>query len=454
MKRFKKRKIVKLVTMVLVFMLLYGNPGFPLPGHSEPLEPQDDQLQSLFQWSVSDYLNGNYREVTRNLHQLLSYFDEEENPGESENSKIKVLKGKIYLLLGATYEQLGDRERGKEYYRLALENFGSREAVPGIEGIDFSSLPGYRFFFTDNKTSLPVKPGVIEKPLIKRKKRGLSLMAIIGGVVIVGGAVAALLLSKKKAKPEDNSFIPDYDTQVLGIEWVGIPMGEFSMGDNFYEGEADEQPVHNVYLFRYYISRYEITFTQYDRFCEATNRVKPDDSGWGRGNRPVINIDWGEARAFCDWLAGKTGCAIRLPTEAQWEKAARHPEYYRYPWGDSPPDCTRANYNCDRQTHPVGSHPQGVSGLGVHDMAGNVAEWCRDEYDPDYYSRSPFYDPINASRDPEGLVSYVIRGGSWDAAGNLTPRSTDRGRGSFYWKTNAGIPTKSSAIGFRIVKED
>jgi formylglycine-generating enzyme required for sulfatase activity len=199
-------------------------------------------------------------------------------------------------------------------------------------------------------------------------------------------------------------------TLVLYMEWVTIPAGEFQMGDNFNEGDADELPVHTVYLDSYKISKYEVTFDQYDRFCEKTGRSKPNDEGWGRGTRPVINVSWHDIRAFCEWMSQNSGKNIHVPTEAQWEKAARGTDQWRYPWGNGAPSCTLANHSgCERRTEPVGSHPQGVSFYGVHDMAGNVWEWCSDWYSPTYYSISPWNNPLG----PVSGSTRVLRGGAW-----------------------------------------
>ena len=254
------------------------------------------------------------------------------------------------------------------------------------------------------------------------------------------------MLTKKK-QPEE--IAPDftYDTRVLHFEWVQIPSYLFWMGDNFGEGEADELPVHMVALDEYHISKYEVTFAQYDVFCQETQRTFPLDNGWGRGNQPVINVTWADASAFCVWLSQKTGKSINLPTEAQWEKAARGTEQLRYPWGNSPPDCNKANYNCDSRTHPVGSHPEGISPYGVHDMAGNVAEWCRDNYNAQYYSRSSYHNPVfNSNSYPYSIV-YVIRGGGWDSSQPIGIRCADRG------SISALGNSRLSYLGFRVVWE-
>ena len=129
-----------------------------------------------------------------------------------------------------------------------------------------------------------------------------------------------------------------------------------------------------------------------------------------RGTRPVIGVSWDEAKAFCDWLSEKTGKNIHLPTEAQWEKAARGTDQRRYPWGNGEPSCSRVNYNnCRSKTMPVGSYPSGVSPYDIHDMAGNVWEWCSDWYYSSYYYSSPYKNPTG----PTSGYARVTRGGDW-----------------------------------------
>jgi formylglycine-generating enzyme required for sulfatase activity len=206
----------------------------------------------------------------------------------------------------------------------------------------------------------------------------------------------------------------NYDTDVLNIEWIRVPAGEFLMGDNFGDGAERERPVHAVYLSNYLISKYEVTFDQFDAYCEETGYPKPPDAGYGRGSRPAINISWYAAQGFCDWLSGKTGKNIHLPTEAQWEKAARGTDQRRYPWGNALISCALANcIDCNGKTMPVGSYPSGVSPYGVHDMAGNVYEWCQDWFSPIYYSESPYYNPQGPLEQyPDLSYNRVMRGGS------------------------------------------
>jgi formylglycine-generating enzyme required for sulfatase activity len=276
---------------------------------------------------------------------------------------------------------------------------------------------------------------VIYGKALKRKKKKIPWLLIIGGAV-VAGAVVFLLLSKND-DPEGNDE-SDYDTNVLGIKWVNIPTSEFRMGDNFNEGYPDEKPVHTVSLDSYYISKYEVTFTQYDMFCSETGR---SNLAWGRGSWPVIGVTWKDARAFCDWISQKTGKNIHLPTEAQWEKAARGTDQRRYPWGNGSPNCKLANYyGCVIKIVPVGSYPSGVSPYGVHDMVGNVREWCADWYSSTYYSRSPRDNPSG----PSSGHSRVIRGGSWYDDANPS-RSANRFYSPPFYR--------NSYIGFRIVRD-
>jgi formylglycine-generating enzyme required for sulfatase activity len=204
-----------------------------------------------------------------------------------------------------------------------------------------------------------------------------------------------------------------------GIVMVYIPAGEFTMGSK--DGDNDEKPLHKVQLDGYWIGKYEVTFDQYDKYCEETNKNKPPDIDWGRGKRPVIYVSWYDADEYCKWLSKKIGLKFKLPTEAQWEKAACGPDGRKYPWGNHEPfyrEKWYANYTVHSSrekrgedgfqfTAPVDSYPQGASPYGILNMAGNVWEWCSDWYGSDYYKKSPGKNPIG----PTGGTNSVIRGG-------------------------------------------
>lgn len=188
-------------------------------------------------------------------------------------------------------------------------------------------------------------------------------------------------------------------------EMVLVPAGEFWMGSG--DGVSHEKPRHRVYLDAFHIDKYEVTNTLYQRFISATGHREPrhmSDSKWNNPQQPVVGVSWHDAEAYCRW-AGK-----RLPTEAEWEKAARGTDERRYPWGNEW-DKKRANGSESGigRTTPVGQYPGGVSPYGAEDMAGNVWEWVADWYDADYYQRSPERNP----RGPELGSGKVVRGGSW-----------------------------------------
>jgi formylglycine-generating enzyme required for sulfatase activity len=190
---------------------------------------------------------------------------------------------------------------------------------------------------------------------------------------------------------------------------VLVPAGEFTMGSNMAD---DEKPVHQIYLNAFYMDKYEVTVGQYAKYLEVTDMDEPPD--WSIMNqpqhqkRPVVNVDWEDAVKFCKW-AGK-----RLPTEAEWEKAARGTDGRIYPWGNEAPTRLHANYgrkewNNHLSLVPVGSFEEGKSPYGIYDMAGNAWEWVSDWYDYEYYQNSPRRNPIG----PTAGDSKGVRGGSW-----------------------------------------
>ena len=215
-----------------------------------------------------------------------------------------------------------------------------------------------------------------------------------------------------------------------GAPMVLIPAGEFEMGDSKNDPEdwmKHSRPVHTVYVDAFYMDVYEVTNAQYKKFMDATGHSAPrfwNDARFNQPEHPVVGVNWYDSGAYAQW-AGK-----RLPTEAEWEKAARGGLVgKRYPWGDEAPDAGgtyRANYDPGNDaadgyafTAPVGSFPP--NGYGLYDMAGNVWEWCMDEWDSGFYARSPRENPVAG-----GLISFVnnnftnvttnrvIRGGGWD----------------------------------------
>lgn len=223
------------------------------------------------------------------------------------------------------------------------------------------------------------------------------------------------------------------------IEWVSIPAGTFTMGSPTSEVGRGIETQHQVTLSAFKMSKYEVTFEQYDLFCEATGRSKLSDEGWGRDNRPVINVIWDEATAFAEWMGS------RLPTEAEWEYAARGGTTTPFNTGNNL-TTTQANYNGNNpynnnakgenreKTLPVGSFA--ANSYGLFDMHGNVWEWCSDWYGD--YSTSAQTNP----KGPSSGSDRVRRGGGWngDAVGCRSAFRDD------------GNPvTRNRGMGFRLV---
>ncbi len=436
--RFQRRFITKVVAVFLVLLFINVD-AWLSPQSPENPESQGNPSEKTFRGAARDYQKGKYWDVVQTLEVLLVSI-EEEAPADDRQSE--TFKGKVFLLLGAACEQSGQLKKAEEYYQSAKALLSPFDLK--IEGLDFGKLKEFQRIIKGRTITVAGKKGVIERPVYRRKRKRISKLLLVQMVIVVGG-VAAFLLIKKKEKP----FIDtEYDKVKLGIRYEYVSPGESRMGDNFNEGQGDERPVHAVYLDGFYISNKEITFGQYDMFCEATNREKPGDNGWGRGPRPVIDVTWADANAFCEWLSQKTTKDIKLPTEAQWEKAARGTDQRRYPWGNYDPTCDIVNYGCYSYTVPVGTISARSTDVhychDLYDMAGNVSEWCIDRYDPNYYQSSPYNNPVNtAPADSVTTVDHVIRGGGWNNTREPGIRSADR--------HYAGGGTRANDIGFRIV---
>ena len=242
------------------------------------------------------------------------------------------------------------------------------------------------------------------------------------------------------------SFADSLRSGGRGPEMVLIPAGVFQMGCSSGGCRSDERPVHSVQIPRpFALGRFEVTFAQWDACAAAggCGRHRPGDQGWGRGNRPVINVGLRDAEAYAQWLSRETGERYRLPSEAEWEYAARAGSQTRYPWGN---EMLRNMANCsdcgslwdDNQTAPVGSFPP--NDFGLHDMHGNVWERLADCWNGSY-SRAPndgrAWMRGNCRRN-------VLRGGSWTNAGKDL-RSANRNENT--------ADTRSDSLGFRVARD-
>ena len=203
---------------------------------------------------------------------------------------------------------------------------------------------------------------------------------------------------------------------VDGMTLLYVPEGEFTMGSS--NGNSNEKPAHQVYLDAFWIDKTEVTFDMYSLCIESGDCEKPAAVSYSHNDLPMDSVTWYQANAYCTW-AGR-----RLPTEAEWEKAARGTDQRIYPWGNYEPNSNVLNMN---QYGPasVGGFLEGASPFYALDMAGNVWEWVNDWYDEIYYRNSPRANPEGSTAG----VSKVIRGGSWDfSADSKLVRTTTRAR--------------------------
>lgn len=189
-----------------------------------------------------------------------------------------------------------------------------------------------------------------------------------------------------------------------------IPEGWFEMGSE--AGQENERPVHRVWVDSLYLAECQVTNAEYAGFLKAAGEDAPpcwDDLNLNRAHQPVVAVSWFEAVKYCDWLSKISGRKYRLPTEAEWERAARGGvEGKLFPWGDDPPH-SLANYAERWEVGPEPVRGSSPNGFGLYDICQNVHEWCRDWYQPDYYASSPERNP----QGPDSGQRRASRGGSW-----------------------------------------
>ncbi len=277
------------------------------------------------------------------------------------------------------------------------------------------------------REALPVtSAGVRAWPAWLLATVGVALALLLLG----GGAGLALILAPHL--PQSAHAIPaPADRAVLTLSpgvtlsLVRVPAGVFLMGSLITDTEAndDEWPQRRVYLDEFWIGQYEVTNAQYAAFAQATHRKQRPSSGGA--DYPVTSVSWEDAVAFCDWASRVTGRPIHLPTEAQWEKAARGPDGREFPWGDESPDATRLNYDLlVKHTTPVGQYsPAGDSPYGAADMVGNVWEWTSSLY---WLYPYRTHDGREGPGGGEPLELRVLRGGSF-VSERLYARAATRG---------------------------
>jgi formylglycine-generating enzyme required for sulfatase activity len=253
--------------------------------------------------------------------------------------------------------------------------------------------------------------------------------------------LSSLLLMISACLPPHSQTDKTITSSMDGAVLVFVPAGEFLMGstENDLDADSDEKPQHTVYLDAFWIDRTEVTNDMYRLCVEAGDCTEPVHSPRYHlsdyGNHPALGISWDQAIDYCSW-AGR-----RLPTEAEWEKAARGTDGRLYPWGMDPPDSSRLNFDhLVDDTTEVASYPRGASPYGVLDMAGNVWEWVADAYDRDYYGETPHANPLGG----DAVNQRVLRGGSWNTQAHNV-RVTNR-----FW----AFPGRNDTDGFRCALSD
>jgi formylglycine-generating enzyme required for sulfatase activity/tRNA A-37 threonylcarbamoyl transferase component Bud32 len=324
------------------------------------------------------------------------------------------------LIEKATQKDFHQRYAHAAEFKQAIEHINVPSPVSGSDKtvLDYIASKKVKSSSDEDKSSSETNLAPSPKPqALRPKKSNLAKKVFLSFSLLVIVVLAGSLIRSEWQRNLENETTIDSTTipasplsGELAIEWANIPAGTFTMGSPQSEAyRRDDETQHEVTLDGFKMSKYEVTFTQYDAFCDATGRSKPIDNGWGRGKRPVINVSWDDAKAFAAWAGAQ------LPTEAQWEYACRAGSQTPFNTGGCL-STNVANYDgnypysgCNsgaytEKTMAVGSYA--ANSWGLHNMHGNVWEWCAD-----WYSNYP----TSALTNPQGPSTgsfRMVRGGS------------------------------------------
>ncbi len=229
------------------------------------------------------------------------------------------------------------------------------------------------------------------------------------------------------------------DDRIEGPEMIWLPGGTFTMGDDN-SGREDEKPAHQVTLSHFGIGKYPVIYEEYDAFCEAMGKERPEDEGRGRGRRPVINVSWEDAQEYCQWLSKQTGREYALLTEARWEYARRAESTGAYCFGDDEKQLGEYAWHGEDWekgfTHPVGEKKPNA--WYPYDMHGNVWEWVQDWHGD--YSSEAQQNPSG----PESGSGRVVRGGGW---------IDDAGACRSAYRSSVDPARRYGLVGFRVARK-
>lgn len=327
-------------------------------------------------------------------------------------SRVKNEKSFIWEIEGYEEKDINIRFDKSKTMKVELRRFIYKPIIVRDEkgnSLDSVQISGVEYEYKNGLINLkaPEESSII----VKFIKSGY--MALYKKVDFVNEDILCLYLETIGYIGENEFHYKEYRNEKDRSVLIYIPAGEFTMGSE--EGGSGEKPVHKVYLDGYYISKYEVTNKQYKKFCDETGRSYPSDPGFSGMSSyftsypdyPVVNVSWNDAKAYCAWAG------LRLPTEAEWEKAARGTDSRKYPWGNEDPGTSKCNMSGTedgyKYTSPIGSYKGGRSPFGCYDMAGNVWEWCNDWSGNNYYRDSEYRNP----KGPSSGSYKLCRGGSW-----------------------------------------
>ncbi len=419
--------------------------GFPFPKEEKPsqqsatgesLKPQEGMFKTVIPVSNAPLerrlfaflIDGFFINLMTAVIALFLVLSKAIDPSEPD---LKLLCGGISLLLSLIYFSVC----------LAAYGYTPGKYFMGLILIDgHGEIPNFGKTFVRTLVMFILAPLCITWwPVFGKNRRAIHDYAA-GTYVVTSGQLQA----RPKEVPVQQTIKAETSQELPMIvcnerdnsELILIPSGEFLMGSPQDEGRDDEHPQHRVYLDAYYIGKYEVTNKQFAKFVNETGYNAGGD--WkkyynsGTEDHPVVCVRWYDAKAYCNWAK------LRLPTEAEWEKAARSTDGREYPWGNEW-DSSRCNFNSSG-TNPVGSYSSGASPYGCLDMVGNVCEWCSDWYDRLYYSSSPQSNP----QGTEIGNLRVLRGGSWGI------NNEDALRAAARLRDYPGL--RSSNDGFRVAR--